>query len=90
MTKPRAFYDGAWPQAVRECPAQGPVSDEADTAGARHRDVGLTDPPRPRRRRNPAARAARTPGMRLILLALPVILTVLMLVACGGKGGGGY
>jgi len=26
--------------------------------------------------------------MRLILLALPVILTVLMLVACGGKGGG--
>jgi hypothetical protein len=30
------------------------------------------------------------PGMRLILLALPVILTVLMLVACGGKGGGGY
>ena len=30
------------------------------------------------------------PNMRLILLALPVILTVLMLVACGGKGGGGY
>jgi predicted small lipoprotein YifL len=28
--------------------------------------------------------------MRLFLLALPVILTVLMLVACGGKGGGGY
>jgi predicted small lipoprotein YifL len=27
-------------------------------------------------------------GMRLILLALPVVLTVLMLVACGGKGGG--
>jgi len=26
--------------------------------------------------------------MRLILLALPVILTVLTLVACGGKGGG--
>jgi predicted small lipoprotein YifL len=28
--------------------------------------------------------------LRLILLALPVILTVLTLVACGGKGGGGY
>jgi len=28
--------------------------------------------------------------MRIYLLALPVILTVLMLVACGGKGGGGY
>jgi predicted small lipoprotein YifL len=28
--------------------------------------------------------------MRLFLLALPVVLTVLMLVACGGKGGGGY
>jgi len=28
--------------------------------------------------------------LRLILLALPVILTVLALVACGGKGGGGY
>jgi len=26
--------------------------------------------------------------MRLILLSLPVVLTVLMLVACGGKGGG--
>jgi hypothetical protein len=39
---------------------------------------------------NPAAAGARTPGMRLILLALPVIVTVLMLVACGGKGGGGY
>jgi hypothetical protein len=29
-------------------------------------------------------------AMRLILLALPVILAVLTLVACGGKGGGGY
>jgi len=28
--------------------------------------------------------------MRLFLLALPVVLTVLVLVACGGKGGGGY
>jgi hypothetical protein len=28
--------------------------------------------------------------MRLILLAFPVILTVLTLVAGGGKGGGGY
>jgi predicted small lipoprotein YifL len=28
--------------------------------------------------------------MRLFLLALPVLLTVLTLVACGGKGGGGY
>jgi predicted small lipoprotein YifL len=28
--------------------------------------------------------------LRLILLALPVILMVLTLVACGGKGGGGY
>jgi predicted small lipoprotein YifL len=28
--------------------------------------------------------------LRLFLLALPVILTVLTLVACGGKGGGGY
>jgi predicted small lipoprotein YifL len=27
---------------------------------------------------------------RLLLLALPVILAVLSLVACGGKGGGGY
>jgi len=26
--------------------------------------------------------------LRLILLAIPVILTVLTLVACGGKGGG--
>jgi len=28
--------------------------------------------------------------VRLLLLALPVILAVLSLVACGGKGGGGY
>jgi hypothetical protein len=28
--------------------------------------------------------------LRLFLLALPVALTVLMLVACGGKGGSGY
>jgi hypothetical protein len=28
--------------------------------------------------------------IRLILLALPVLLVVLSLVACGGKGGGGY
>jgi predicted small lipoprotein YifL len=28
--------------------------------------------------------------LRLILLAFPVILMVLTLVACGGKGGGGY
>ena len=87
MTKPRAFYDGAWPQAVPECPAQGPVSTEADNAGARPHYVGRAVSSRPP---NPAARAARTPGMRLILLAFPVIVTVLMLVACGGKGGGGY
>jgi hypothetical protein len=35
-------------------------------------------------------RERRTDGMRLILLALPVVLIVLTLVACGGKGGGGY
>jgi predicted small lipoprotein YifL len=28
--------------------------------------------------------------IRLFLLALPVLLVVLSLVACGGKGGGGY
>jgi predicted small lipoprotein YifL len=28
--------------------------------------------------------------VRLLLLALPAILLVLSLVACGGKGGGGY
>jgi predicted small lipoprotein YifL len=29
--------------------------------------------------------------MRIILLAVPVILTALfLLAACGGKGGGGY
>jgi predicted small lipoprotein YifL len=28
--------------------------------------------------------------LRLFVLALPVILAVLSLVACGGKGGGGY
>jgi len=29
--------------------------------------------------------------MRIVLLALPVVLTVLfLLAACGGKGGGGY
>jgi len=29
--------------------------------------------------------------MRLILLAIPVVLTALFLLsACGGKGGGGY
>jgi predicted small lipoprotein YifL len=29
--------------------------------------------------------------MRLFLLALPVVLTALfLLAACGGKGGGGY
>jgi predicted small lipoprotein YifL len=28
--------------------------------------------------------------MRIFLLCLPVVLTVLMLAACGGKGGGGY
>jgi hypothetical protein len=39
---------------------------------------------------NPPRRRTRNTGMRLILLALPVILTVLTLVACGGKGGGGY
>jgi predicted small lipoprotein YifL len=27
---------------------------------------------------------------RIILLALPVLVAVLMLAACGGKGGGGY
>ena len=40
--------------------------------------------------RKPTRRLASIPGMRLILLALPVVLTVLLLVACGGKGGGGY
>jgi hypothetical protein len=87
VTKPRAFYDGAWPPASPECPAQSRVSTEANTDGARPYDVGLAAPPR---LGNPAPRAARTPGMRLILLAFPVIVTVLMLVACGGKGGGGY
>jgi predicted small lipoprotein YifL len=29
--------------------------------------------------------------MRIVLLAIPVVLTVLsLLTACGGKGGGGY
>jgi predicted small lipoprotein YifL len=29
--------------------------------------------------------------MRIVLLALPVVLTALfLLTACGGKGGGGY
>ena len=28
--------------------------------------------------------------IRLFLLALPVLLLVLALVACGGKGSGGY
>jgi hypothetical protein len=33
----------------------------------------------------------RIPGMRIFLLALPLILTALLLLAaCGGKGGGGY
>jgi hypothetical protein len=86
VTKPRAFYDGAWPPAFPECPAQEAISTEVDTAGARHRDVGLAASSR---LRNPATRAVRIPGMRLILLAFPVIVTVLMLVACGGKGGGG-
>jgi hypothetical protein len=40
--------------------------------------------------RKPTCLLPGIPGMRLILLALPVVLTVLMLVACGGKGGGGY
>jgi hypothetical protein len=40
--------------------------------------------------RKPTLLLLSIPGMRLILLALPVILTVLTLVACGGKGGGGY
>ena len=40
--------------------------------------------------RKPTRPHLGTTGMRLILLALPVVLTVLMLVACGGKGGGGY
>jgi hypothetical protein len=40
--------------------------------------------------RKPTCPRFSIPGMRLILLALPVVLTVLMLVACGGKGGGGY
>jgi hypothetical protein len=87
VTKPRAFYDGAWPPTVPECPAQGPISTEAGNAGARPYDV---DCAASSRQPNPATVAARTPGMRLILLALPVIVTVLMLVACGGKGGGGY
>jgi hypothetical protein len=60
---------------------------EADTAGARPRAVEVTEPSRTP---NPSAGADRIPSMRLILLALPVLLTVLMLVACGGKGGGGY
>jgi hypothetical protein len=40
--------------------------------------------------RKPTCPFPGIPGMRLILLAFPVILTVLTLVACGGKGGGGY
>jgi hypothetical protein len=40
--------------------------------------------------RKPTRPHLGTTGMRLLLLALPVVLTVLMLVACGGKGGGGY
>jgi hypothetical protein len=40
--------------------------------------------------KNPRDALRRTSYMRLILLSLPVVLTVLMLVACGGKGGGGY
>jgi hypothetical protein len=39
----------------------------------------------------PIRRRCRTSGMRIVLLALPLILTVLLLLAaCGGKGGGGY
>jgi hypothetical protein len=40
--------------------------------------------------KNPRDARRRITCMRLILLSLPVVLTVLMLVACGGKGGGGY
>jgi hypothetical protein len=87
VTNPRSFYDGAWHQRFRKSPARRQVSAEADTAGARHHAVGCAASSRPA---NPPRRGARNPGMRLILLALPVILTVLTLVACGGKGGGGY
>ena len=39
----------------------------------------------------PIRRRCRIPGMRIFLLALPLILTALfLLAACGGKGGGGY
>jgi predicted small secreted protein len=38
----------------------------------------------------PNSGVARITGMRIALLILPVVLTVLMLAACGGKGGGGY
>jgi hypothetical protein len=87
VTIPRNFYDGAWHQRFRKSPARRRVSTEADTSGARHRAVGRVASSRLAK---PLRRGARNPGMRLILLALPLILTVLMLVACGGKGGGGY
>jgi hypothetical protein len=37
---------------------------------------------------NPNKPRAGSTGMRIALLILPVVLTVLALAACGGKGGG--
>jgi hypothetical protein len=48
-------------------------------------------PHRCKQQTNPAGVRMRITGMRLFLLALPVVLTALfLLTACGGKGGGGY
>ena len=38
--------------------------------------------------KNPNKPSAGSTGMRIALLLLPVVLTVLALAACGGKGGG--
>jgi hypothetical protein len=41
--------------------------------------------------RKPIRPTRSTPSMRIVLLALPLVLTALLLLAaCGGKGGGGY
>jgi hypothetical protein len=68
----------------RKRPAQQAVLATTDTSGARHRDVDVTS------LRNRLRTCSVFLHMRLILLSLPVIITVLTLVACGGKGGGGY